>query len=958
MTTQPEQILENNLVAQLQKLGYKKVVIKDENDLLANLKSQLEIHNSTDARPCVLSDNDFKQILNYINKGNIFERAKILRDRVPYTNDKGEHKTVELIDQIAWCKNQYQVTQQVTMEGKYKNRYDVTILINGLPLVQIELKRRGLELKEAFNQTNRYERHSYWAGHGLFQFIQIFVISNGVNTKYYANNPIKARSFKQTFYWSNVENKLITQLADFTDVFLEPCHISKMITKYIVIHESDKILMVLRPYQFYAVEAIVDRTKTCTKNGYIWHTTGSGKTLTSFKAAQILTNLPKVDKVVFVVDRKDLDYQTTKEFNAFSKGSIDGTNNTNTLVKQMVADNKLIVTTIQKLNSAISKKRFLNRMETQKEKRIVFIFDECHRSQFGKTHEEIKNFFGNSQMFGFTGTPIFEKNAGTNEYGKRTTSMLFDKILHKYVITDAIRDENVLKFSIEYISTFKKRDHILDIEVEAIDEAEVMNAPERLNNIVEYIIANHNRKTHSREFTSIFAVSSVDTLIEYYKLFHQKKEDGKHNLRLATIFSYNANETDKDAIGFTTADFDDVNLNVVAEPRTKYGSEHSRDQLEEFIGHYNKQFSTNYTTKDSQSFYNYYNDVAKRVKHKQIDVLLVVNMFLTGFDSKTLNTLYVDKNLRFHGLIQAYSRTNRIFNELKSQGNIVCFRNLKEATDEAISLFSNINAKDEIIMQPYEEYVAKFNQAFIALLQITPTVNSVNDLQDEEKELEFIKAFRELMRLKNVLATFTEFDFADLSMQEQNFEDYKSKYLDLYDKAKSAHQKEKVSILNDIDFELELIHRDEINVAYILKLLAKLKDATEEEHEKQKKAIIELMAGDARMRSKRELIERFIQENLPVIEDSDSIPEEFENYWSKERLLALEKLSEEENLDSEKLQEVIGNYLFTEKKPLRDEIIGMLNKRPSLKERKTVAERVTDKILGFVETFINGITRP
>jgi len=955
MTTQPEQILENNLVAQLQKLGYKNTVIKDENDLLANLKSQLEVHNKTE-----LSENDFRQILNFINKGNVFERAKILRDRVPYTNNKGEHKTIELINQIHWCQNQFQVTYQVTMEGSYKNRYDVTILINGLPLVQIELKRRGLELKEAFNQTNRYERHSYWAGHGLFQFIQIFVISNGVNTKYYANSPIKARSFKQTFYWSDVNNKLITQLADFTDIFLEPCHISKMITKYIVIHESDKILMVLRPYQFYAVEAIVERVQSTRKYGYIWHTTGSGKTLTSFKTAQILTNFPKVHKVVFVVDRRDLDYQTTKEFNAFSKGSIDGTNNTNTLVKQMVGDNRLIVTTIQKLNTAISKNRYLSRMETLKEKRIVFIFDECHRSQFGKTHEDIKKFFTGSQMFGFTGTPIFEKNAGKNEYGKRTTTMLFDKKLHQYVITDAIRDENVLKFSIEYISTFKKKDNILDIDVEAIDEAEVMNAPERLSNIADYIITNHNRKSHSREFTSIFAVSSVDTLIEYYKLFHQKKEAGEHNLRLATIFSYQANEDDKDAIGnaFIDDEFESAELSIAAEPQVKYGSQHSRDYLEEFIGHYNKQFSTNYTTKDSQSFYNYYNDVAKRVKHKQIDVLLVVNMFLTGFDSKTLNTLYVDKNLKYHGLIQAYSRTNRILNELKSQGNIVCFRNLKGATDDAISLFSNINAKDEIIMQPYEVYVTKFNQAFIALLQITPTVNSVNDLQDEEKELEFIKAFRELMRLKNVLATFTEFDFSDLSMNEQNFEDYKSKYLDLYDKAKSAHQKEKVSILGDVDFELELIHRDEINVAYILKLLAKLKDSTEEEQEKQKKEIIEIMSGDAQMRSKRKLFERFIQENLPHIDDSDNIPEEFENYWSKERLLAIENLSKEENLDTEKLQEVIGNYLFTEKKPLRDDIIGMMKTRPSLKERKTVAERVTDKIIGFVETFINGITRP
>ncbi len=439
---------------------------------------------------------------------------------------------------------------------------------------------------------------------------------------------------------------------------------------------------------------------------------------------------------------------------------------------------------------------------------------------------------------------------------------------------------------------------------------------------------------------------------------HKKKEDGSHNLRLATIFSYNANEADKDALGIAAVDFDEVDFNVVAEPASQYDTEHSRDQLEEFIGHYNKQFSTNFTTKDSQSFYNYYNDVAKRVKHKQIDVLLVVNMFLTGFDSKTLNTLYVDKNLKYHGLIQAYSRTNRILNDLKSQGNIVCFRNLKGATDDAISLFSNINTKDEIIMQPYEEYVEKFNQAFISLLQITPTVNSVNDLQDEEKELEFIKAFRELIRIRNVLATFTEFKFEDLSMPEQSFEDYKSKYLDLYDKAKSAHQKEKISILDDINFELELIHRDEINVAYILKLLAKLKDATEEEKDKQQKAIIELMTGDARMRSKRELIAKFIQENLPHIDDSDNIPEEFENYWNKERLEALDKLSREENLDSEKLQAVIGNYLFTEKKPLRDEIIGMLNERPSLKDRKTIAERITEKILGFVETFINGIIKP
>lgn len=953
VTTQPEQILENNLVAQLERLGYKKVVIRDENDLLSNLKIQLEKHNKVQ-----LDDFEFKQILNYINKGNVFERAKILRDRVPYTNSQAETKTVELINQIHWCQNGFQVTQQVAMEGSYKNRYDVTILINGLPLVQIELKRRGLELKEAFNQTNRYERHSYWTGHGLFQFVQVFVISNGVNTKYYANAPLKARSFKQTFYWADEKNRLITQLAAFSEVFLETCHISKMITKYVVLNDTQKILMVLRPYQFYAVEAIVERVKTTTKYGYIWHTTGSGKTLTSFKAAQILTNLPQVHKVVFVVDRRDLDYQTTKEFNAFNKGSIDGTNNTNTLVKQLSGDNKLIVTTIQKLNTAISKTRYLGKMEGLKKERIVFIFDECHRSQFGKTHEEIKKFFENCQMFGFTGTPIFEPNAGKNEYGRRTTKMLFGDCLHKYVITDAIRDENVLKFSVEYISTFKKKDHILDINVEAIDEAEVMDAPQRLNNITEYIISNHNRKTHSREFTAIFCVASVPILIEYYKILLQKKEAGRHNLRLATLFSYSINEEDKDAVGFVDdEDFLTLSsLNAAADPQSKYLTKHTRDELEEFIKEYNQQFGTNFTSKDNQSYYNYYNDIARRVKQRQIDVLVVVNMFLTGFDSKHLNTLYVDKNLKFHGLIQAFSRTNRILNEVKSQGNIVCFRNLKSATDEAITLFSNKNAKDEIIMEPYEEYVKKFNQSFISLLQIAPTVNKVNDLPSEEEELAFIQAFRELMRLKNVLSTFTEFQFDDLSMTEQSFEDYKSKYLDLYDKAKAHNQKEKVSILEDIDFELELIHRDEINVAYILKLLAKLKDASPDEKEKQKKALIDIVAGDAQLRSKRKLIEKFIKENLPHIADSDEIPEAFEIYWNEERIAALKKMSEEENLDPQQLQEVIGKYLFTEKKPMRDDVIGLMKKRPALKERATVAERVTDKILGFVETFINGIT--
>ena len=956
MTTQPEQALENNLVQQLQQLGYQKVLIPDEAALLKNLKSQLEKHNKTQ-----LSEKEFAQILNALNKGSVFERAKILRDRVDYTDDSGEARTIELINQIHWCQNEFQVAQQVTMEGKYKNRYDVTILINGLPLVQIELKRRGLELKEAFKQTKRYGLHSYEAGQGLFQYIQLFVISNGVNTKYYANSSFNQRSFKQTFYWTDTKNKLITQLSEFTDIFLEKCHLSKMITKYIVLNETAKSLMVLRPYQYYATEAIVERVKTSPKYGYIWHTTGSGKTLTSFKTAQILTNLPQIHKVVFVVDRKDLDTQTSQEFNSFSKGSIDATSNTKKLVQQLSGDDKLIVTTIQKLANAVNKNAYKSKMEPLQDKRIVFIFDECHRSQFGKTHADIKDFFEKCQMFGFTGTPIFEENAGSNEFGKRTTTMLFGDCLHKYVITDAIRDENVLKFSVEYISTFKKKDHIFDINVEAIDEEEVMNAPIRLNNVVDYIINHHGRKTHNRTFTAIFCVSSVPVLIEYHKLFQSKKQAGEHQLRVATIFSYGANvdliDDDIDELGAVGDD----DLPMAAEEKylAPYGNnsqKHPREFLDDFIKDYNREFGTNFSTKDSQSFYNYYNDIAKRVKNKQVDILLVVNMFLTGFDSKNLNTLYVDKNLKYHGLIQAYSRTNRILDELKSQGNIVAFRNLKSATDQAIALFSNLDAKDEIIMAPYEEYVQKFNEAYIELLTITPSVDAVNDLPDEEAQLEFIKAFRELMRLKNVLGTFTEFTFEDLSMPEQSFEDYKSKYLDLYERSKGSQQKEKVSILNDIDFELELIHRDEINVTYILKLLANLKDAKPEDQEKQKKAIIDLMVGEAQLRSKRELIEKFIREQLPQIQDTENIPEEFAIFWTKERMDALKSLCESEGLDSDGLEKVIGDFIYTEKEPLRDDIIGLLKQKPALKERKSIAERIKDKILGFVETFINGIS--
>ncbi len=950
MAKQPEQVLENQLIEQLQKLGYSLVQITDESMLMANLRQQLEKHNHTQ-----FSNAEFEKVMNILTKGSVFEKAKILREKQHIVRDNGDDLYFEFLNTNHWCQNEYQVTHQVTIEGKYKNRYDVTLLVNGLPLVQIELKRRGLELKEAFNQINRYQRHSFGANSALYQYIQVFVISNGVNTKYYGNN--RRQSFKQTFYWTDKENNRLTNILNgFTSTFLEPCHLSKMISKYIVLNETYKILMVLRPYQFYAVEAMIARVKNSNKNGYIWHTTGSGKTLTSFKASQVIMNMPEVKKVLFVVDRKDLDYQTTKEFNSFSKGSIDGTDNTRMLVKQFADDTKLIVTTIQKLNTAISKKQYLARMEKLKDEQMVFIFDECHRSQFGETHNRIKSFFNNIQMFGFTGTPIFAENAFKNELGKRTTKELFGECLHKYVITDAIKDENVLKFSVEYVGRYKKKDSAteIDIEVEDIDTKELMESPERLEKIADYILAHHNRKTHSREFTGMFAVSNIKTLIQYYDFLKKKKEEGKHNLKIATIFSYVANEDDADANGFIA---EEVSVVEESDPKALYGlNRHSREKLDEFIEDYNKMFGTKFSTKDSRSFYNYYNDISKKVKERKIDILLVVNMFLTGFDSPTLNTLYVDKNLKYHGLIQAYSRTNRIINEQKSQGNIVAFRNLKKATDEAITLFSNKEAIDVIIMKPYEEYVKKFDDAFVALLKITPTVNSVDALQTEKDELEFVTAFREIMRVKNILVSFANFKWPDLAMPEQLFEDYKSKYLDLYDKVKSDRQKEKVSILEDVDFELELIHRDEINVAYIIQLLIKLKSNTKQDVARTKKEISNLLNSEANLRSKRELIEKFIRENLADIKDSDDIPQEFEKFWNIEQQKAFERLVKEENLSKEKTQKLIEEYLFAEREPLRDEILALVEgEKPSVLQRKKLGDRVLKKIVGFVDTFINGI---
>lgn len=960
MTTEPEQILEDNLIEQLCTLGYTKVSITNEAKLLANLKTQLEKHNNTQ-----LTEHEFKQVLNYLNGGTVFERAKKLRDRAEVKREDGSTTYIRFLNQESWCKNEFQVTHQISMSGKYDNRYDVTLLINGLPLVQIELKKKGIELKEAFNQIIRYKKHSFGASYGLFRYVQLFVISNGVNTKYYANNnKLRDGDFKQTFYWADAQNKKVNRLTEFATAFLEKCHVSKMICKYTVLNETLKILMVLRPYQYYATEAIVNAVDKSMGNGYIWHTTGSGKTLTSFKASQTLVGNPKVDKVIFVVDRRDLDYQTTKEFNSFSEGSVDATANTNNLVNQL-SDNykdakgnpkttKLLVTTIQKLNTAINRAKYLKRMASIQDKNIVFIFDECHRSQFGDTHQRISDFFTNHQMFGFTGTPIFAQNSVKNKHGRRTTQDLFGKCLHKYVITDAIRDENVLRFSVEYVGKYSYKDdsnNNIDIEVEDIDKKELMEAESRLDKITDYIIYNYPRKTHNKEYSAMFCVSSVDMLIKYYELFRKKKEAGLHNLKVATIFSYTANEEDRD-LGLSGELADEANMSDDGYQENP----HTRDKLDEFITDYNEMFTTSYSTKDSKLFYNYYNNIAKRVKNKEIDLLLVVNMFLTGFDSRLLNTLFVDKNLRYHGLIQAYSRTNRISGYKKSQGNIVVFRNLKKATDDAIALFSNKEAKAEIFMKPYEEYLKEFNDRLAQLKEIVSTPDDVDDLLTEDDELEFVKAFRSMIRLQNVLSGFADFDFGDTAIEEDEFIEFRTKYLDISDKVKTNRQKEKVSVLDEVDFELELIHRDVINVRYIINLLAQFKETkNKKKREEKEKQIKDLLNSEVQLRSKKELIEKFIAENLPKIDDADSIEDAFEAFWSQQQQLAFEQFAIDEKLDQTKLEEVVREYIYSGREPLPSALLDMLQTQPSVIHRKKIRDRLKDKIKAFVQTFFEGM---
>ena len=925
-----EQELEKKLIEQLSSQGYEIVNIKNEEELGANFRERIEKFNGLK-----LSDSEFKKIQIHLAGGSIFEKAKKLRDRYELMTDSGEMKYISFIDKESMENNIFQVTNQITMRGQYENRYDVTILINGIPLTQIELKKPGVQLKKAFYQIQRYQRHSF-SYKTLFQYIQIFVISNGENTKYFSNNGELRYEF--TFPWTDEHNLKKNRLEEFTKSFLDRKQLWSMITKYIVTNETQKALMVLRPYQYYAVEKIIDRVKNYPSfNGYIWHTTGSGKTLTSFKASQIIATLNEIDKVVFCVDRKDLDYQTAKEFNAFEEGSISRVEDTGEFVEKMVrGDKKVVVTTIQKLNNAISKPNYLKQMEKIKDKRIVFIFDECHRTQFGETHAKISEFFRNKQFFGFTGTPIFAENA----VKYRTTKDLFGDCLHKYTIKEAIDDENVLGFSVEYYSTFnlknKDGDDLSPDEMieNGIDTKEVFSNRKRLENIVDFIISNHNTKTSNREYQSIFAISDINTLIEYYNIF---KERGT-NLKIASIFTYEAN---------VDLANDEGTFEVEGEE-----CKHPREHLDKMVADYNKMFGENFNLNSDNGFNSYFIDISRKVKERKIDILLVVNMFLTGFDSKYLNTLYVDKNLKYHGLIQAYSRTNRILNVNKPHGNIVCFRNLKKRTDEAIRLFSDENAIETVLMKSYEEYVEIFNRYIELMRTLALTSEEVDNLESEENKLTFIENFKNLLRVMNRLETFSKFDFKDLGITQDEFESYKSKYIDMYDTLVvngGDGRGPKTSVIDEVDFEIELLEKDSINVNYILSLIKNL-DNKDVSFVKDVEYILKTVDSIPNLKNKRELLEKFIEENRNIfsVDFKGDIEDRLVKFMKKKRNEAIEEMVAEEELIYGKVNEIVEKCEFTEKKPDFNEIKESFSGKVSVlklnKKIQSIQERI-EKIL-------------
>ena len=950
MPVQSEAALENGLIDTLQKMNYEYVHIEEEKNLSANFKKQLEKHNKKKLEELgrtEFTEAEFEKILIYLEGGTRFEKAKKLRDLFPLEMESGARLWVEFLNRTHWCQNEFQVSNQITVEGRKKCRYDVTILINGLPLVQIELKRRGVELKQAYNQIQRYHKTSF---HGLFDYIQLFVISNGVNTRYFANNPNSG--YKFTFNWTDAANVPFNDLEKFATVFFDKCTLGKIIGKYIVLHEGDKCLMVLRPYQFYAVEKILDRVENSNDNGYIWHTTGAGKTLTSFKSAQLVSELDDVDKVMFVVDRHDLDTQTQAEYEAFEPGAVDSTDNTDELVKRLHSNSKIIITTIQKLNAAVSKQWYSSRIEEIRHSRIVMIFDECHRSHFGECHKNIVKFFDNTQIFGFTGTPIFVENTVDGH----TTKEIFGNCLHKYLIKDAIADENVLGFLVEYYHGN-----------EDVDNAD----QDRMTEIAKFILNNFNKSTFDGEFDALFAVQSVPMLIRYYKIFKSLNP----KIRIGAVFTYAANNSqDDDLTGMNTGNFVSDSIGEA-------------DELQAIMDDYNNMYGTSFTT---ENFRAYYDDINLRMKKKKadmkpLDLCLVVGMFLTGFDSKKLNTLYVDKNMEYHGLLQAFSRTNRVLNEKKRFGKVVCFRDLKSKVDESIKLFSNSNNLEEIVRPPFDDVKTHYQELTKDFLEHYPEPHFVDYLQSENDKKQFVLAFRDIIKKHAEIQVYDEFeeDDPDLGMTEQQFMDFRSKYLDIYDSfavqnkeqpttcqvpednpgmaGEPDPQQEAAAGMGDIDFCLELLHSDIINVAYILELIADLNPYSEDYSEK-RKHIIDTMIKDAELRSKAKLIDGFIQKNVDDDRDNfmarkqkadgtSDLEERLNNYIVTERNNAVNTLAKDEDLDASVLNHYLSEYDYLQKEQpeiiqeaLKEKHLGLIKKRKAL-------TRILDKLRSIIRTF-------
>ncbi len=936
-------MLEEELIDKLVKMDYERVNIKNEDELYANFKRQLEKLNAKELKRFgrdTLTKEEFEKVCLHLNGGSRFEKSKRLRDMLSIEQENGEHLWLKFMEKTNWCQNYFQVANQISQRGKKSCRYDVTILVNGLPLVQIELKKRGIALRKAFEEIEYYHKVSYGA---LFDYVQIFVISNGVDTKYFANNP--NCGFKFTFNWTDKANVKMNKLDLFASEFFSQCLLGKFLAKYVVMHEGSKSLMVLRPYQYYAVESILDSVKNTGKNGYIWHTTGSGKTLSSFKAAQLIGEIEEVDKVLFVVDRHDLDSQTKIEYEAFEPGAVDDTENTYELMKRLKdQNNKITLTTIQKLNVAVTKDFYKENLESLRDKKVVMIFDECHRGHFGLCHKNICKFFRNLQIFGFTGTPIFPENAKNDV----TTADVFGKCLHSYLIKDAIADNNVLAFNVEYYNG---------------SEVQNYESDKRMREIASFILANHPKSTMNGEFEALFAVSSIPVLMKYYHIFKELNP----SIKIGAIFSkridYGYSENSETGMGGGSSSIEETD---------------EQDDLKEVMDDYNKMFGTSF---EPQNFNAYYDDLSlrmKRLPHKNmepIDLVIVVGMMLTGFDAKKLNTLYVDKNLEYHNLIQAFSRTNRVLNEKKQFGQIMCMRDLKDKVDEAIRLFSESHDDaNSILRKPFKELKAELIEVSQKFKEKYPDVDSVDQIQSESAKLEFVLAFREVLKKQTEIQVYNDFeaDDPDLPINEQEYNDFKSKYLDIAMEVKrkatanadpasnkSMDGETEESTLEDVDFCLELLHSDTINVDYILNLIGKL-DPMSSDYREQRKKIIDTLNQDASLRGKSDLIDRFIKEVV------DENPIEYINlqrsgqldlkarmnaFVEYEREKQLEQLSKEEEISFDILYAYISewNFLHREKVELIDEVLkgkglGLVAKR---KKRADLIAKLRD----IIETY-------